>query len=481
MVPKDNSIHNALVGKYAASASISKLISIGLLVALIFTTLSFGTVEAWSVAVFNLLIFVLTLLWLVGCLIGRELRLIVPATAWPLLALIAFGFLQSIGKTDEAGRLSAISMDVEATRLTIEVAIVLLATMLLFANHYAGVEALSRLASFLVIFGLALAVFGLIQKFSWNGKYYWFIEPSTPPASPFGSFVNRNHFAGYLEMIVPIPLALILVRAVRGEFALLYGFAAMMMGVAVLMTLSRGGMVSLVTGLIFVVAFGLKPALERVKGYGQTKWFSAVLPRIGAVVLILLTISLGVLWVGADAVIDRATSVEMTGEARASSAGKQTVFQSRGWIWRDTAAMIRANWLTGVGLGAYETAYPIYSRSDGRLIVSQAHNDYLQLVADCGVVGGAIGLWFVVVLIRDVVVALRHRDEKMIGIALGCAGGIVAMLVHSLFDFNLQLPSNALLFLALVAVLSNLSAAAAREKFDRTLLSQAARFDAVSV
>lgn len=481
MVPKDNSIDNALAGQYAAVASINKLISIGLLVALVFTALSFGAVEAWSVAAFGLLILVLTLLWMVGCLVGRELRLVVPATAWPLLALIVCGFLQSLGKTDQAGRLSAVSMDVEATRLTVEVAMVLFMAMLLFANHYASVEALSRLANFLVIFGLALAVLGLIQKFAWNGKYYWFIEPSVPPASPFGPFVNRNHFAGYLEMIVPIPLALILVKAVRGELSLLYGFATMMMGVAVFMTLSRGGMLSLVAGLIFVVAFGIKPAMERVKGYGRSSWLPAVLPRIGAVALILLTISIGVLWVGADAVIDRATSVEMTGNTQASNVGKQTVFQSRGWIWRDTAAMIRANWLTGVGLGAYETAYPIYSRSDGRLIVSQAHNDYLQLVADCGVVGGAIGFWFVVVLIRDVVVALRHRDEKMIGIALGCAGGIVAMLVHSLFDFNLQLPSNALLFLTLVAVLSNLSAAAARDKFDRTLLSQDARFDAVSV
>ncbi len=479
-MPKDNLIRETSAGESAAGERIRNLVSVALLVALLFTALAFGTVEAWSVAIFSLLTVALTLLWIVRCVVERELALIIPATVWPLMALIGFGILQSIGRTDGAGKMVAISMDVEATRLTIEVAVVLFAAMLLFANLYASAEKLSLLANFLIVFGLALAVFGLLQKFAWNGKYYWVVEPSIPPSSPFGPFVNRNHFAGYLEMIVPIPLALILAKAVRGEFALFYGFAAMMMGVAIFLTLSRGGMISLASGLIFVVAFGVKPAMERVKGFGQIGLASSVFLRIGAVVLILLTIGVGVWWVGADAVIDRARSVEMTGENRASSAGKQTVFQSRGWIWRDTLTMIRANWLTGVGFGAYETAYPIFSQSDGSFIVSQAHNDYLQIVADCGVVGGAIALWFVIVLIKDVAVALRHRNDKMLGMALGCGGGVIAMLVHSLFDFNLQLPSNALLFLALTAAISNISATAARDKVGQTPLSQTARYVPVS-
>ena len=55
---------------------------------------------------------------------------------------------------------------------------------------------------------------------------------------------------------------------------------------------------------------------------------------------------------------------------------------------------------------------------------------------------------------------MSHHEKVMSGMALGCGGGLVALLVHSLFDFNLQLPSNALLFLALVAVVSNIRLAA---------------------
>lgn len=459
----------------SAGNLIGRLISIGLLTTMAFTVLAFGTVEAWSVAIFSLLILILSLLWGLKCFIDQRLDLSVTAEAWPLITLIGYGLLQSIARTDPSGKRFAISMDVEATRLALEVAIVLLVSLLLFANFFADTGRLSWLRNFLIVFGLAVSVFGLVQKFTWNGKYYWVFEPSPLSQAPLGPFVNRNHFAGYLEMIVPIPVSLILLRAVRGELSFFYGFAAVMMSVAIFVSLSRGGMISLVASLIFVLAFGIKPATEILKGYGKARRSSGILPRIGAVILIALTIGGGVWWVAGDAVIDRAERVELTGEAHGSE-GRETFFQSRGWIWRDTTAMIRANWLTGVGLGAYETAYSFYGKRDGTLIISQAHNDYLQIVADCGLVGGGIALWFLILLFRDFARALSHRDEAMVGMALGCGGGIVAMLVHSLFDFNLQLPSNALLFLALTAVVSNIASAAMGSKVSSALLSRSARF-----
>jgi O-antigen ligase len=122
--------------------------------------------------------------------------------------------------------------------------------------------------------------------------------------------------------------------------------------------------------------------------------------------------------------------------------------------------MIRANPLLGVGLGAYATAFSLYTKRDGSVRVPQAHNDYLQVVADCGIVGGLIALWFVVVVFRVVGRGLKSRDRLLSGLALGSGAGIVGILVHSLFDFNLQIPSNALLFLVLAAVASSVAALA---------------------
>ncbi|MEP7343527.1 MAG: O-antigen ligase family protein [Acidobacteriota bacterium] len=477
MAPTNNPVR---ARKAASGDSLGKMITAGLVIAMLFTALAFGAVEAWSIAIFSAWMAVLFLLWMGKCLIERQLTLVVPATAWPLAALILLGILQSISRTDESGNRFAVSMDIEATRLTMEVMAVLLIALLLSANLFIDEARLSWFRNFIVLFGLALAIFGILQKLTWNGKYYWLIEPSSPPPAPFGSFVNHNHFAGYLEMIVPIPLALILVRAVTGELSLLYGFAAVMMSIAIFFSLSRGGMISLVAGVVFVIAFGIRKVssgLDRMRQ--EAGWASVVLPRLGAVVLIAATIGVGVWWVGGEDVIDRARRSDLTGEAP-SNTGKETFFQSRGWIWRDTVTLIRDNWVTGVGLGAFETAYSLYSQHDGSVVVSQAHNDYLQIVADGGIAGGTIAVWFLVILFRDFARAFRSRDKMGIGMALGCGGGMVAMLVHSLLDFNLQLPSNALLFLALTAVISNIGAAASGGQVGQVLSGRAARLSAVA-
>lgn len=453
---------------------LSWTIAAGLLAVLLFTTLAYGAVESWSIAIFGFLMIVLLALWMVRCLMQRRVTLRLPAAAWPLLGLIVLGALQSITFADASGRRTAISMDAEGTRLTLEVLVALFVALLIVANFFDDGSRVALLKNFLVVFGLALAVFGLIQHFTWNGKYYWVFAPSTPPPAPFGPFVNHNHFAGYLEMIVPIPVALILLRAVYAEMTLFYGFAAAMMSVAIFISLSRGGMISLVAGLLFVLGFGVKPALERMRGYGASAR-EMLLPRVGALALILLIIGVGVLWMGGDAVIDRVERSEVTSEARRGTGNKETFFQSRGWIWRDTLALIRANWKTGVGLGAFPTAYPLYSHNDGSIVISQAHNDYLQIVADGGVVGGLLALWFIVAVFRDFTRALGHRDEMMAGMALGCGGGVFALLVHSLFDFNLQLPSNALLFLTLVAVIAYISSAAAESRVGHNLVGRWAR------
>lgn len=434
------------------------LIAIGVLACQFFTALAFGAVEAWSIAVYGFLIVSLLTAWVWKAVVDRRVNLTVPPIALPIVALLVFGLLQSIYKVDASGKRFAVSMDVEATRLSLEVLLTLFLAFLIFVNFFTSSKRLLWFRNFLILFGLGLSVFGLIQKFSWNGKYFWIIQPSSPPASPFGSFVNHNHFAGFVEMIVPIPIAMIVVRVVQREIAIFYGFAAAMMGLAIVVSLSRWGMVSLVASLIFVVLFSLKPAIKRARRLGEGLWRSVVLPRVGALALIALTIGAGVYWLGAGEVLDRLGQGEVQSDLRALGEEKSSILESRGPIWRDTLAMIRENWTTGVGLGAFETAYPVYSKSNGQVMVSQAHNDYLQIVADCGVLGGAIALWFVVVLFRNLIRAIQHHDEVKSVMALGCGGGLVAMLVHSLFDFNLQIPSNALLFLTLAGAVSNIQA-----------------------
>lgn len=432
---------------------LSKTIAVGFLIVVVFTALAFGTVEPWAVFVFESLIVLLLLLWLIKVIADKRLKLEVPRVALPIAALAVVGLVQSIAFSDSTGRWLSLSKDVGDTRAAVTVLIFLLISFLIAANFFSTRVRLSSLAHFLVIYGLAMALFGIVQHLSWSGRFYW-LRP-TEVTTPFGPFANHNHFAGYMELLLPIPIALIITRAVATELRWLFGFAAIVMGIAVVLSLSRGGIISVVAGMFFliVMSFQLQRQRGRTTASGGRLLFAK---QVAVVVGIVAIISAGIFWIGADPVINRVTQ----GQSSGATSVKESFYTSRGWVWRDTFSMIRANPLLGVGLGAYETAFSIYSKSDGSLRVPQAHNDYLQVVADSGVIGGLIALWFIVLVFRAVSRGVRSGDRLYAGLALGSGAGIFGLLVHSLFDFNLQLPSNALLFLLLAAVAAQIGAAA---------------------
>jgi O-antigen ligase len=445
-------------------ARLGKVITVGLAVAVMFTALAYGAVEPWSVTLFELLVAALVLVWALKMWADREVTITLPPIAFPMMALLAVGAVQSISIAGSNGVRRSLSFDVDATRSAM---VVLAALFIFFVIAATVLDKPSKLAgftNFLIIFGLAVAIFGLIQHFTWNGRYYWIRQDSGNP-SPFGPFANHNHFAGYMEMLAPIPVGLIMTRAVRGEIRLFYGFAAAVMGIALLASLSRAGMLSLVAGLAFTVfararahVSGLKtddasPGHKSRHLHNRKPLLRAV-RTFAPLAVLLAAITLGVFWVGADPVINRIQTTS------APANPSQSFSSTRGWIWRDSVLMIKANPILGVGLGAFGAVFPIYSRSDGTYYVAQSHNDYLQIVADCGVVGAVIALWFLAGLFRVTSRGLKSSDPTLSGLAIGVGGGLTAILVHSLFDFNLQIPSNALLFLVLSSIAAGVAVAA---------------------
>jgi O-antigen ligase len=433
------------------SHRLNRIIFVGLIAAVVFTALAHGAVEPWSVAVFEILMVGLLLLWGIQVVVSKRCFIHLPAFVWPLAGLAALGVMQSVVVSNAGGQRQSLSLDVEATRQVTLLLFCLLAAAVLAASFVRGRERLNTLLDVLVAFGFALAVFALIQHFSWNGKLYW-LRPITAQASaPFGPFVNHNHFAGYVAMLAPLPVALIVARAARTEARLWYGFAAALMGLSVIVSLSRGGILSLMAAMTFVLLMSFRFRPERA-----THRTLRNLAVPGSVAFVLIAIIAGIFWLGAEPVINRLTAGRLTGDG----ARTETFHTSRGWIWEDTLRMISARPLIGVGLGAYQTVHPNHSRTDGSLIVDKAHNDYLHLLAETGVIGGALALWFAIAVFGAVARGVRSRDPLMAALALGSGGGIVAMLIHSFFDFNLQLPANSLLFL-LLAVTASLSATAA--------------------
>jgi O-antigen ligase len=380
---------------------------------------------------------------------------------WPLAAFTLLGLAQSVTWEDGAGNRQSLSFDVEATRATVMILSCLLACSLLAANFLNSPDRLRRLATFLVFFGGAVGIFGLVQHFAWSGSVYW-LRPTN--LTPFGPFFNRDHFAGYIELFVALPVALVVTRWVRGEMSLLYGAAATMMGVAIVFTLSRAGMISLLAEMIFLGALGFRHYQSARAHHERAKGGAAA--GVAVVTVVTVAIFSSVIWIGAQPIINRIA----TGDPNSSDMRNAQTFHSiRGEIWEDTWAVIRRHPLTGVGLGAFETAYPIYARDKGMEgVVAEAHNDYLQVVADAGLPGAVLVLWFIVALFRAIARGVRSRDRLLAGLALGAGAGLFGLLVHSVFDFNLHLPSHAMLFLVLSAVVAQIG-----ETVDKPVLSRA--------
>ncbi|HEY6403735.1 MAG TPA: O-antigen ligase family protein, partial [Blastocatellia bacterium] len=352
---------------------------------------------------------------------------------------------------DNAGYRQSLSFDVESTRGTVLVLCSLLGLSVLAANFLTGAGRLLTLIRFLIFFGGAMGVFGLAQYFSGSSSIYWLRQAGS---SAFGPFFNRDHFAGYMELLIALPVALIVTGYIRGEKRLVYGIAAIFMGMAAIFTLSRGGMISIFAEMIFIAAINFRSSHRKTgnRAHGGVRMATG----LAAVLAIIAAIVTGVIWMGAEPVINRIA----TGDPNSSDLSKaQTFYSVRGEIWENTWTMIRNNSLTGVGLGAYETAYPIYARENGTHgITAEAHNDYLQILADAGVLGAMIALWFLAVVFRAIARGVRSNDHLVAAVSIGGGAGIFGMLVHSVFDFNLHLPSHAIVFLFLSTVISHVGA-----------------------
>src|SRR5262249_53000814 len=162
-----------------------------------------------------LLVVALLLLWAVKAFLDRKLAVTIPQVAWPLAALIAFGLVQSVAWRDGAGNRQSLSLDVEATRATVIMLCCLLASCLLAANFLASAARLKALARFIPIYGMLLAFLAVVIHFADVEYSYW--PWPIRAAGTFGPFVNRDHFAAYMELLIALPVALIVTQYVRGE------------------------------------------------------------------------------------------------------------------------------------------------------------------------------------------------------------------------------------------------------------------------
>ena len=287
-----------------------------------------------------------------------------------------------------------------------------------------------RFFHFLLFVGLGEALLGLFQYFVTPGWIFGYVNAGS---SSSGTLINRNHFAGLLEMLVPVAFGLSYMAARQHRDtsrSYVYLMVGALMALSLIFSSSRMGIVSLFATVGFMaVMIRMRASQKRI----------AMAMGFGLVALILG----GALWIGVDAILER---YGMLLEADAA------LREGRLIIYRDSLRMIADNpW--GVGVDGYRDVFRQYQTFNPGLLFDHAHNDYLETAAEWGVLP-AVAFWVFImgVLIQSVRAFLRVDSPERRGILLASNGAIFAILVHSLTDFNLQILSNAMLFCIFVGI-----------------------------
>ncbi|HJT00357.1 MAG TPA: O-antigen ligase family protein [Terriglobales bacterium] len=391
--------------------------------------LAFGAVPSWAWAGMGIAIVVLALSGAVQRVRAGSLTLPWSPLFVPLMVALGLALVQL---------LAGWSMDAAATRESaMKLAVYALAFFLALLYFSRASARLWRLVALAVtIYAFAVALFAMLQFFARPGLLYGIIKPRWG-GYIFGPYVSHNHYAGLMEMLVPLGVGLALTPRPRHPARPLVVFAVLISVVSVLLSGSRGGVIGLLAEFAFLTAavFCAQPASPERK--------RALIA--GFAVAFLAGASF--FWLDPGGVWQR---WEQLSESRELTANM------RGQVSADTLRMADAHLARGIGLGAFAAAYPAYQTVVTDDLIDYAHNDYAQFVAEGGLAAAVLILISLPLFFRLALRRLRQRLEEPTGwLQLGAAAGVCGILVHSLLDFNLHIPANAAWF-AFCAALATL-------------------------
>ena len=390
---------------------------------LMLASLLFGAVQPWAWGGITFVATILLLVWGVGRVQQGSVRVLWSPLLFPIATVIVLAAVQSW---------RGMSLDHVATREAflklLTYGVIFFVTQQLYVSASSTTWRNTGIA--IAAYMFAMAAFAMAQFFASPGLLYGYLPESN---SVFGPYVNRGNYAGLMEMLIPIGLALAIGlrwRHPAKPFVLFLVFVAV---VSVFLSGSRAGLVSLAAEFVIVAAV-------------------LVSTRSNQKQLVLAGMAAACLAVGVFYWLDPG---ETWGRWQQVASRPELALGNRQTIASDTLRMTRDHLTHGVGLGAFQTAYTPYQTVATDLTIDYAHNDYLQFVAETGVWGIvllpiSLGLFFAL--------AFRHLYQRIHQpqgwLQFGSAVGVCGLLVHSFSEFNLHIPANAAWFTFLAAIAS---------------------------
>ncbi|MGH9328310.1 MAG: O-antigen ligase family protein [Terriglobia bacterium] len=430
-------------------------------------TLAFGGVQPFTYSALEIAVFALILVLVLHQARHGSVKL--PLPIWPLLfaLLIVFQIVPlpaalatrinparwlpaSVRAIAHTGSLSTLSIDPHATVLGLMKFLAYVGAFVLAAYVFDSRQRKSSVVRVLIFLGLFEAAYGIVQYttgwqkiFTFNKIYY--------RNTASGTFINHNHFAGFIELTFPFVLAAMFYSfqiwtegrrhgharadpatvSSAGIQTFFYGFLLLIAIVAVIFSRSRAGILATIFTVVFI------SLLAQLKTRRKA-WV------LGISIFILAAVGYG-LWIGLNPVLTRFEAFKggvqyLQGEGRLS-------------FWESTLGIIHRSPLLGTGLGTFRFAFPHYQTSWVDFTVTHAHSDYLELTSDTGLIG--VLVLFVPIfalLVKMVRSFISDSRRYRRSITLGCIGSTVALLIHSVADFNLHIPSNAFVFAVVLGI-----------------------------
>jgi O-antigen ligase len=394
---------------------------------LVFGPLALGAVEEWQLAIIEGMTVGVMALWGLRLWVGRRPQFLWPPVCWAVLAFVVY----AIGRYWRA--------DIEyAARQEVIRVLIYAVLFLAILNNLHRQEAVNTIGLTVVFLGMAIAMYACWQ-FATQSTRVWNVE-GTYPGRGTGTFIYPNSTAAFLEILLPLSLSYVIIGRLSHVTKVLLGYAAVVTLVGIGVTLSRGGwLTTAATLVVFCIA------MLAQKDY-----------RIQGLVLAAALVAGGVLVTSkAQMVLER---VRHTFPNERADDMRLTVWQSGLEIWQD-------HFWWGAGPAHFNYLFRQYRSPLLQRQPIRVHNEYLNVLADWGVVGGVLVaavwglLWWGVFRAWKSLRGARddfiRRKSNKFALLTGAATGLVAILFHSVLDFNLHIPAIAILVVTLMALLSS--------------------------
>lgn len=423
----------------------------GLLAIIALFSIPYGAVGTWHKSLLILFVTVCAGFRVIDNILHRSFRVVELRLLTPLFGILGLAFIQAV---QWPGAVSTISVDPYETGsfILIFASLIVAAEILFF--YTTSIRRLKGLVLLAIAVGVSGAVFGLSREFYFDAQPY-LLSDYLFPEQGFAQFINRNHFALLIEMAFGLLLGILIKGKLSEKFKFLCWILAGIMGYSAIAANSRGGLVSLAALILFAVLVHMMTREEprnsereyfRRNPIGAGMLFRKISVTTGLIVLVFGLIVLVTAFVGGDTVVTRFEKLK--GEIETvNNAGV-----NRNLIWSSTLKMIESEPLLGVGFGGYATAIPKFDASGGKYRLQQAHNEYLEIMANGGIIGFALFALFGVIVVHRILKNLRSSDLLRRASCFGAAIGIFGVLIHSFVDFGLHIPVNAFIFVVLVVI-----------------------------